>query len=663
MAELSHVDYNGEVLEIADAAAREDIKKLQEAQGEGVETHAAKIANAETSGHVKLSNSVNSFYGVDDGWAATPLAIKTVNDKAEEAQRIAKGRNQGISYESYQVMVEALNAMEVDELHRGQDVLIGTVGVPDLWIYGVVSSKSEYTYVSDDAIVSAIETNVYMQIGYYLVAFLETQKVDLTDVNAKIAANEAAAANAQATADSATKFYTIWQPESLDVLAEQVTSYPSGSSFRMKDVNNVLGITTGWVTFYAEWQNPYSDDNSYSVGITMTVTISGDSMIFPYRVLLIGTKASGITLAFKKQVASMEDVNGRLRNIDITTAVDLNTLQTTGVYHIANGSCSNMPSSSWGTLYADFTVGTPYQIYMPDGATSGYYKRSYVKNTDSWTAWVCDYTDLKKSVSDGKSLIASAITENGVTTAADATFAVMASNLSNIRKPIRNGSSQATDIGTGTGGLYMVFPYGYYPSETHFQNAGTSEVYAPYTSVASVLGITADKIVEGNTISGVTGNRGGYKVYSKECAFSEGTWVSGSMPLSDSSYKNLANSTYKTSTWRFKHGLGLDVSKIAIINGAIIETSNYMRYSIPDAYRYIAEYSIGGTAIPVSTGAYKCFSHSWWETGTTDNSDCAVMEIRVDATYIEFEFRYEGINVPLTIKSTAPKFKFSFVYQ
>lgn len=41
-------------------------------------------------------------------------------------------------------------------------------------------------------------------------------------------------------------------------------------------------------------------------------------------------------------------------------------------------------------------------------------------------------TDLKKSVSDGKSAVASAITANGVSTASDASFATMAENIGNI---------------------------------------------------------------------------------------------------------------------------------------------------------------------------------------------------------------------------------------
>lgn len=45
---------------------------------------------------------------------------------------------------------------------------------------------------------------------------------------------------------------------------------------------------------------------------------------------------------------------------------------------------------------------------------------------------------LKKSVSDGKSSIASAITAKGVTTAADATFADIVTNISNIQTDVKH---------------------------------------------------------------------------------------------------------------------------------------------------------------------------------------------------------------------------------
>lgn len=70
----------------------------------------------------------------------------------------------------------------------------------------------------------------------------------------------------------------------------------------------------------------------------------------------------------------------------ITTATDLNTLKTTGIYHIKVGNCTNVPTSDWGTLFVDFSTGTPYQIYIADGATMDIYKRQYANS--SWGSWV-----------------------------------------------------------------------------------------------------------------------------------------------------------------------------------------------------------------------------------------------------------------------------------
>lgn len=51
---------------------------------------------------------------------------------------------------------------------------------------------------------------------------------------------------------------------------------------------------------------------------------------------------------------------------------------------------------------------------------------------EGYAQLVQDVADTKKSVSDGKSLVASAITDKGVETASDATFATMANNISEI---------------------------------------------------------------------------------------------------------------------------------------------------------------------------------------------------------------------------------------
>lgn len=103
-----------------------------------------------------------------------PAAINEVNS-------IAKGANQALSYTNYSSMVSAINVLSSTALNVGQNIMIVTVEVPDLWVSGVESTSSTYTYVNDETIVNDLVTNGYIQVGYYKLSMLETQKVDLTN--------------------------------------------------------------------------------------------------------------------------------------------------------------------------------------------------------------------------------------------------------------------------------------------------------------------------------------------------------------------------------------------------------------------------------------------------------------------------------------------------
>ena len=106
---------------------------------------------------------------------------KTVPTAINEVNSIAKGANQALSYSNYSAMVTAFNALDDDVYNVGQNVMIVTLEVPDLWISGIESTSSTYTYVDDVTIISALQTNGYIQVGYYKLSMLETQKVNLTN--------------------------------------------------------------------------------------------------------------------------------------------------------------------------------------------------------------------------------------------------------------------------------------------------------------------------------------------------------------------------------------------------------------------------------------------------------------------------------------------------
>jgi len=59
--------------------------------------------------------------------------------------------------------------------------MIVTLEVPDLWISGIESTSSIYTYVDDETFVNLLATDGYVQVGYYKLSALETQKVNLDD--------------------------------------------------------------------------------------------------------------------------------------------------------------------------------------------------------------------------------------------------------------------------------------------------------------------------------------------------------------------------------------------------------------------------------------------------------------------------------------------------
>lgn len=102
------------------------------------------------------------------------------------------GANKAVSFINYSAMISSLNALGNTSYSVGQNIMIVTLAVPDLWVSEVAETSVAYTYVSDDDFVNELTTNGYVQVGYYKLSALETQKVDLTDyatvsqVNSKV---------------------------------------------------------------------------------------------------------------------------------------------------------------------------------------------------------------------------------------------------------------------------------------------------------------------------------------------------------------------------------------------------------------------------------------------------------------------------------------------
>ena len=141
------------------------------------------------------------------------------------------------------------------------------------------------------------------------------------------------------------------------------------------------------------------------------------------------------------------------------------------------------------------------------------------------------YNELFQSVSNGKTTVANAITDKGVATATNATFATMASNIALIETGIKTDDATAVSANilsgktayakdvkiTGTmanksstttlatasvdstnSRVCLKLPAnGYYDTNAY--------LYVSYSSLASAIGLTADKIMQGNTVLGISG--------------------------------------------------------------------------------------------------------------------------------------------------------------
>ncbi len=130
-------------------------------------TATAAKATADASGN----NIVDTY--------ATKTALSEVETTANTAKSIAEGRARAVSFESYSAMVTALNAAANTDYKVGDNIFIQAKEVPDLWVYSVETTSTSYSYTTDDALISALETGA-VQIGYYKIAAMETGKVDLT---------------------------------------------------------------------------------------------------------------------------------------------------------------------------------------------------------------------------------------------------------------------------------------------------------------------------------------------------------------------------------------------------------------------------------------------------------------------------------------------------
>ena len=136
---------------------------------------------------IELINVSIGGLEVEDGVTKSLIdeKISKAKEDIEEAilnvEKIAKGANQAKSFEDYTHVVNTLNAAGKDDYSVGQNLYVIQKDVPDLWISRTESKENQYILENQYNFIEEIAKNGYAHIGWYDVALLETQKVDLTE--------------------------------------------------------------------------------------------------------------------------------------------------------------------------------------------------------------------------------------------------------------------------------------------------------------------------------------------------------------------------------------------------------------------------------------------------------------------------------------------------
>ena len=216
------------------------ILKQLSSSGENL-THAFQAKNIETTGNKSMffdDTDINDgvsypcvssvIYYTNTKFDPIKEQLEATSKNLTAVESIAKGANQALSFQSYEEMINVFNdnPAVTEDLNVGQNIMIVTLDVPDLWVYFNGYSEVDfnyYTYTTDEAFVEELKTNGYVHVGFLKLSALETQKVDLTDV------------------EKTSNKIIHWHPGEDE---ESQTTYPSMmvmSAFVATKINNAIG--------------------------------------------------------------------------------------------------------------------------------------------------------------------------------------------------------------------------------------------------------------------------------------------------------------------------------------------------------------------------------------------------------------------------------------
>ena len=159
----------------------------------------------------------------------------------------------------------------------------------------------------------------------------------------------------------------------------------SGTSAITLAASTKYKLTAGGSTYI--FTTPPNSNTTYTIA---TGDSNGQIKVTPssgsaYNVSVKGLGSAAYTAS--TDYAAATHSHPYLPESTVTDSTDLDTYLTTGVYHIKTQTSEHAPTTNHATLFVDGTVGTPYQLFIPDVSTGVWYSR-YKSGSSAWSSWL-----------------------------------------------------------------------------------------------------------------------------------------------------------------------------------------------------------------------------------------------------------------------------------
>ena len=338
-----------------------------------------EYVNSQVSSGISTHNQANTAHN------DIRILVSTAQATADEAKSIAEGRQKAISSINIQSMVQDLLQLEKTALNEGDNIYLLETGVPDLWVYKVTDNFVQFQYTTDEAFINYLHTIGYVQVGYFQLAELETEKVDLSDyvqktrkINNKALDQDINLTSSDVGADPA------------GTASSAVSAHDASASAH----SELFGAKVDKVPGKALSSNDFTDDYKGQVEANTTARHTHSNK----------ATLDSITAAFTTEEKT------KLGNVVLFTEQSLETAQKAQAranigasdFDGSYNSLANKPILNANLSSTDPTTVKVNQLYRHTGATAGDLIQSllYVSNGSAWKRYApVDYVDLTSNQS------------------------------------------------------------------------------------------------------------------------------------------------------------------------------------------------------------------------------------------------------------------------